>query len=252
MRILILLLLTFLTGSCQGSSTLEAQGTTPPSHQAWDELLQQHVSKSGIVDYKGFIRDKAKLQRYLSAISSTPPDKQKWSREEQMAYWINAYNAYTVKLIIDNYPLKSIQDLHPTLKVPGINTVWHKKFFRIGGQEASLDEIEHKILRKEFDDPRIHFAINCASFSCPPLRNEAFVASKLDRQLSEQAKAFINDPSRNKITADKAEVSQIFSWFKGDFTKKGSLVDFLNKYATTKIKPGAKISYMDYDWSLNE
>lgn len=252
MKLLFLSFLIFLACSCQGASTLGAEGTTPPSHQTWNELLQQHVSKTGEVNYKGFIKDKAKLQRYLNAISNTPPDKKTWTKEEQLAYWINAYNAYTVKLIIDNYPLKSIQDLHPTLKVPGVNTVWHKKFFQIGGQEASLDEIEHKILRKEFNEPRIHFAINCASFSCPPLRNEAFIASKLNKQLDEMAKAFINDPKRNKISSDKAELSQIFNWFKGDFTKKGSLIDFLNKYSKTKIKPNAKIDYMDYDWSLNE
>jgi hypothetical protein len=252
MKLLFLSFLIFLACSCQGASTLGAEGTTPPSHQIWNELLQQHVTKTGEVNYKGFIKDKAKLQRYLDTISNTPPDKKNWTKEEQLAYWINAYNAYTVKLIIDNYPLKSIQDLHPTLKVPGVNTVWHKKFFKIGGQDASLDEIEHKILRKEFNEPRIHFAINCASFSCPPLRNEAFIATKLEKQLDEMAKAFINDPKRNKITSDKAELSQIFNWFKGDFTKKGSLIDFLNKYSKTKIKANAKINYMDYDWSLNE
>ncbi|MBF8965492.1 DUF547 domain-containing protein [Pontibacter sp. FD36] len=252
MRLLLMALFVFVASSCQGGSSLGAEGTTPPSHQVWDELLRQHVRKTGEVDYKGFIRDKAKLQRYLDTISNNPPDKKTWSEAEQLAYWINAYNAYTVKLIIDNYPLKSIQDLHPTLKVPGVNTVWHKKFFKIGGQEASLDEIEHKILRKQFDEPRIHFAINCASFSCPPLRNEAFVASKLDKQLDEMARAFINDPKRNKISPNRAEVSQIFNWFKGDFTKNGSLIEFLNKYSSTKLRPNAEVDYMKYDWSLNE
>ena len=252
MRLLLIAFLSFIASSCQGGATLGAKGTTPPSHQAWNELLQQHVSKTGEVNYKGFINEKAKLQRYLDTISQNPPDKKKWTEAEQLAYWINAYNAYTVKLIIDNYPLKSIQDLHPTLKVPGVNTVWHKKFFKIGGQEASLDEIEHKILRRQFNEPRIHFAINCASFSCPPLRNEAFVASKLDKQLDKQARAFINDTKRNRITPDKAEVSQIFNWFKGDFTKNGSLLEYLNKYSSTKIKPGAEVDYMKYDWNLNE
>ncbi len=252
MRLLPIIFLLFMGCSCQGASTLGAEGSQPPSHQVWNQLLQQHVSKTGEVSYKGFIKDKAKLQKYLDTISNNPPDKKTWSEAEQLAYWINAYNAYTVKLIIDHYPLKSIQDLHPTLKIPGVNTVWHKKFFKIGGQPASLDEIEHKILRKQFDEPRIHFAINCASFSCPPLLNEAFVANKLDKQLNEMARAFINDPKRNKLTSGRVEVSQIFNWFKGDFTKNGSLIDYLNKYSSTKIKPNAEVDYMKYDWSLNE
>jgi hypothetical protein len=130
--------------------------------------------------------------------------------------------------------------------------VWHKKFFRIGGKEMSLDEIEHKILRKEFNEPRIHFAINCASVSCPPLRNEAYVAHKLNKQLDEQGRTFVNNPKYNKITPERVEVSQIFNWFKGDFTKEGSLIDYLNRYAKVKIKPEAKVGHMKYNWNLNE
>lgn len=227
-------------------------GTTPPSHQTWDQLLKANVSSSGIVDYKGFVKDKAKLEQYLKLISENAPDRKTWSKQEQLAYWINAYNAFTVKLIVDNYPVKSIRDLGPSLKIPLIKDVWHYKFFKIGGVESSLDEIEHSILRKEFEEPRIHFAVNCASVSCPPLLNEAFMASKLEAQLDKVARGFINDSSRNKITADNAQISSIFSWFKGDFTKKGSLIDFLNLYSKVKIKPSAKISHLDYNWNLNE
>ena len=169
-----------------------------------------------------------------------------------LAYWINAYNGFTVKLIVDNYPVESIKDLGPALKIPLIKDVWHYKFFKIGGQESSLDEIEHSILRKEFEEPRIHFAINCASVSCPPLLNEAFEAETINAQLDKVAKGFINDSSRNKISAEAVQVSSIFSWFKGDFTKNGDLIDFLNKYSKTKIKSNAKISFLDYDWNLNE
>ncbi|ERM84343.1 hypothetical protein P872_14960 [Rhodonellum psychrophilum GCM71 = DSM 17998] len=251
MRNSILIVLLFFSVACQGSTSGQS-GTEAPSHQLFDELLKKHVSKDGIVNYKGFIQEKPKLEKYLKLISENAPDRKTWSKDEQLAYWINAYNAFTVKLIVDNYPVKSIQDLHPTLKIPLINTVWHIKFFQIGGKDSNLDEIEHKILRKEFEEPRIHFAINCASFSCPPLLNEAFVASKIDQQLDKVAKDFINDPKRNKITADKLEISQIFSWFKGDFTKKSSLIDFLNRYASVKINSNAKISHMKYDWTLNE
>ena len=155
-------------------------------------------------------------------------------------------------MIVDNYPTKSIRDLGPKLKIPLIKDVWHYKFFQIGGVETSLDEIEHSIIRKEFDEPRIHFAINCASVSCPPLLNEAFVSEKLESQLQKVAVTFINDASRNKITPDAVQISSIFLWFKGDFTKKGSLIDFLNLYSKVKIKSNAKISHLDYNWNLNE
>ncbi len=237
--------------SCQ-SSVPGMAGTTPPNHQVWDQLLKANVSHTGIVNYKGFIKDKAKLEQYLKLISENAPDRNNWSKQEQLAYWINAYNAFTVKLIVDNYPVKSIRDLGPALKIPLIKDVWHYKFFNIGGVESSLDEIEHAILRKEFEEPRIHFAVNCASVSCPPLLNEAFVASKLEAQLDQVARNFINDTSRNKITADHAQISSIFSWFKGDFTKKGSLIDFLNLYSKVKIKSSAMISNLDYNWNLNE
>lgn len=238
--------------ACSAAVTERETVDNPPSHEIWNELTKKHVKANGMVDYKGFLADKVKLQQYLDLLSDNAPDKSKWSREEQLAYWINAYNAFTIKLIIDNYPVESIRDLHPTLKIPGVNTVWHKKFFKIGGEEASLDQIEHDILRKEFEEPRIHFAINCASFSCPPLRNEAFVADKLEKQLEEMATQFINDEQRNRIAANEAEVSKIFSWFTKDFTKKGSLRAFLNKYSKVKLKEDADIDFMDYDWSLND
>jgi hypothetical protein len=249
---IILILSVFLINLSCGSSKLGQANSTAPSHQAFDELLKKHVSKDGIVNYKGFIQDKAKLDKYLDLLSNNAPDRKTWSKDEQLAYWINAYNAFTVKLIVDNYPVKSIKDLHPAVKIPLINTVWHIKFFKIGGKEASLDEIEHKILRKEFEEPRIHFAVNCASFSCPPLLNEAFVPEKINQQLDLVARTFINDTKRNKISPDKIEISSIFSWFKGDFTKNGSLIDYLNQYSKVKIKPNAKVSHLDYDWSLNE
>lgn len=250
-RSCLIALLSLLIFSCE-NQTLGKAGTTPPNHQLWDELVKAHVKPNGMVDYKGFVQDKAKLDEYLKLISDNAPDRKTWSKNQQMAYWINAYNAFTVKLIVDNYPVKSIRDLGPSLKIPLIKDVWHYKFFKIGGVESSLDEIEHSILRKEFDEPRIHFAINCASVSCPPLLNEAFTAEKLEAQLAKVATTFINDPTRNKITADQAQISSIFSWFKEDFTKKGTLVDFLNLYSKVKIKPSAKISYQDYNWNLNE
>ncbi|MBN3519963.1 DUF547 domain-containing protein [Algoriphagus lutimaris] len=252
--------------ACQSSNSEASRGTKivpegpsvkskevkVPDHQAWDELLKKHVDAKGMVDYEGFVSDQSKLNFYLQTLSDHPPNKETWSKEEQLVYWINAYNGFTVKLIVDNYPTKSIKDLGPVLKIPMISDVWHYKFFEIGGEEFNLDEIEHGILRKEFDEPRIHFAVNCASISCPPLLNEAFMVSKLEEQLNKQAIAFINDGVRNKITKNSIQISSIFSWFKGDFTNEGSLIDYLNQYSRVKIDKNAKISYLDYDWNLNK
>ena len=245
------LLLVLVLISCH-SPVIGKAGSTPPSHQLWNELLKAHVKPDGRVDYKGFIREKPKLESYLKLLSENAPDRSKWSKNEQLAYWINVYNAFTVKLIVDFYPTKSIRDLGPRVKIPLIKDVWHYKFFKIAGVDMSLDEVEHSILRKEFEEPRIHFAINCASVSCPPLLNEAFVASTLENQLIRVTTTFVNDPSRNKISAQSAQLSSIFSWFKGDFTKKGTLVEFLNRYSKVKISPNARITFLDYNWNLNE
>lgn len=205
-----------------------------------------------MIDYQGFVKDKSDLETYLRTLSNNAPDPDQWSEKEQLAYWINAYNAFTVKLIVDNYPLKSIEELHPTIHIPSVSTVWHKKFFNIGGVETSLDEIEHGILRKEFEEPRIHFAINCASFSCPPLRAEAYTAEKMEQQLEEMAYLFINDPERNNIKKDQIEISKIFQWFSEDFTRNGTLIEYLNRYAETPIHKDADIKYLPYDWALND
>lgn len=237
--------------SCQQPVVGKAS-STPPSHQLWDQLVKSHVKANGLVDYKGFIREKPKLESYLRLLEAQVPDRKTWTKNQQLAYWINAYNAFTVKLIVDNYPTKSIRDLGPAIQIPLVKDVWHLKFFKLGGVEMSLDELEHGILRKEFDEPRIHFAINCASISCPALLNEAFVPERLEAQLTKVAVSFINDPSRNKLSAQSVQLSSIFSWFKGDFTKKGTLIDFLNLYANVKISPSARVTFLDYNWKLNE
>ena len=143
----------------------------------------------------------------------------------------------------------SIKDIKPG--VAFVNSVWDIKFITIQGQELDLNNIEHNILRK-MDEPRIHFAVNCASYSCPKLLNEAYEAKKIDKQLQQQAEDFINDPTRNKITTEKATVSSIFNWFTGDFTKDGSLKDFLNQYSKIKLTESTEVEFMDYNWNLNK
>ncbi len=217
------------------------------AHAKWDALLKTHVSKSGTVNYKGFKTDQAKLTAYLLDLESNVPSAA-WSKNETMAYWINAYNAYTVQLMVKNYPLKSIMDLKYNGK-----SAWDYKWIKIGTETLSLNDIEHVKLRKKYKDARIHFAVNCASFSCPVLLNSAYIATKLEAQLEAQAILFINDPKRNQISASSAKVSQLFEWYQDDFTTGGkTVIDYLNKYSKTKIKAGTNIGYMNYNWNLNE
>ncbi|MBC7923691.1 MAG: DUF547 domain-containing protein [Ferruginibacter sp.] len=226
-----------------------APGSKPVGHEAWDALLKKHVSAEGSVRYQGFRADRVALQNYLNLLSQNAPNDQTWSRDEQLAYWINAYNAFTIDLILQHYPVKSITELGGS--IPFVNTPWDIDFVPVGEKKYTLNDLEQRLIRKKFDEPRIHFALVCAAASCPRLRNEAYVAAQLNRQLDEQTKEFINHPDKNKLTTNAAQLSKIFDWYEGDFTKHGSLVDFLNRYSTVKLRPEAKISHLDYAWALN-
>lgn len=214
---------------------------TPPSHQGWNKLLNQYVSATGKVDYQGLKAKSAALEAYLKLLADNPVQSS-WSRNQKMAYWINAYNAFTVKLILDNYPLSSITNLSG-------GKVWDKKWIQLGDQTYSLNNIENDILRPRYQDARIHFAVNCAAQSCPPLLNQAWTTDNLNELLNQQAKKFINNPSFNQIRADKVVISKIFDWYAADF---GNIVDYLNKYSNTKINPNAQVSYQEYNWALNQ
>ncbi|MCB0643451.1 MAG: DUF547 domain-containing protein [Phaeodactylibacter sp.] len=213
---------------------------TKPDHSIWDGLLQQYVSSSGKVNYKGLKNQKSTLDSYLNELKNYPPAGD-WSRAEQMAYWINAYNAFTVKLILDNYPVASITNLHG-------GKPWDHKWIELGDKTYTLNNIENDILRPKYKDARIHFAVNCAAKSCPPLHNRAFTAANLESTLNSQAKAFINNSTYNSITSKSIEVSKIFDWYAGDF---GNLISYLNQYSSTQINAGSKIQFKEYDWALN-
>ncbi len=215
--------------------------TVAPSHTIFDSLLQKYVTATGQVNYKGLKANKTVLVAYCDSLSiHTPQDD--WSRSEKMAYWINAYNAFTIKLIVDNYPTTSI------LKFDGGKT-WDVKRIALGGKKYSLNMIENEILRPQFKDPRIHFAVNCAAKSCPPIYNRAYTAENLEATLEARAKSFLNNSAYNTITGNKATVSKIFDWYGVDF---GDLKAFLNKYADTQLRPGATVQFNEYNWDLNE
>jgi len=219
------------------------------SHSTWDALLKKHVSSKGVVDYAGFKKDEKVLDGYLAHLSQREPQASA-SNDEQLAYWINAYNAFTIKLVLTHLDKKltSIKDIGSKFQVPFVNTPWDVKFIKIAGKEMDLNAIEHGIIRKKFDDPRIHFALVCAAVSCPPLRAEAFVAKQLDKQLDDQGIRFLNDPTKNLVKSDKAVVSKLFTWYGGDFK---NTMNWINKYSKIQITSKTKITYMDYNWALN-
>ena len=228
---------------CLASLTLNANVpiSKKPNHSDWNMLLKKHVASNGDVNYKSFQKDRKALAIYLKELAVNSPSDD-WSQQEKLAYYINLYNAATVQLVIDNYPLKSIKNL----KSP-----WDKEWIKIGENRVSLGQIEHKILRK-MKEPRIHFAINCASYSCPKLFNEAFTPEQIENQLQKAATHFINDPKKNHLSTDAVQLSLIFKWYKEDFTEKASLIAYINSYAEIPIPSNAKINYLQYDWRLNE
>lgn len=240
------------------------------SHSTWDMLLKRHVhwDAKGVassVDYRAF-QQQEKLQSYLAELSAvTQEDYAGWTKPRQLAFLINAYNAFTIELILTKYPdLASIKDLGSFFSSP-----WEKEFFRLLGKKRSLDEIEHELIRQPgvFDEPRIHSAVICASIGCPGIRNEAFVAETIDQQLEDSLRRFLSDRSRNRYNPeeDKLEVSKIFTWYGDDFIDfRGhpSVSAFLGDYAelladdqASRLRIAAgdtPISFLDYDWKLNE
>jgi hypothetical protein len=241
----------FVVAGCSAMDPMK-QGTFPVDHMILTELLQKHVNSNGLVDYRSMQNDSAELRRYLEELSNNPPNDENWSREEKLAYWINAYNAFTLDLILQHYPVSSIKDIGASLQVPFINSPWDMAFVRIDDEFITLNNIEHNILRKTFDEPRIHFAINCASISCPNLRRYAYTSDSIEFQLSQQAIDFINDPSKNILGAEVIRLSKIFQWFGSDFTKDQTKQEFINNWSKQPINSDADIDYMDYDWSLND
>jgi len=211
------------------------------SHAAFNTLLSKYVSSQGKVNYKGLVKDKAALVAYTEELKSNYPD-QTWSRDARLAYLINAYNAFTLLLIVENYPLKSIMDLDG-------GKVWDRVWINLGVRKLSLNHIELGMLLKEMKEPRVHFAVNCAAKSCPPLHNEAFTEKNVQSLLESRTRAFINDKTQNTFSGKHAELSKIFEWYKHDFYP---IIDFINRYISAELPKDAELTYKEYDWNLNE
>ena len=258
----------FLTITWASAVFSQDSGNFDHTYPNWESLLKKHVkwlpdNKQSRVNYKGFAADRAELKKVLDAFSAVPKAEfDKWTKPQQMAFLINAYNAFTVEVILTKYPdLKSIKDLGNF-----VTPTWKKKFFTLLGEERHLDWIEHEQLRPKYAEPRVHVAVNCASIGCPALFPESFTAAKMEAQLEDGMRRFLGDSTRNRYADGKLEVSNIFKWFREDFEKgnKGfaKLEDVFAKYADQlaaapadreKIKAkSVPISNLDYDWSLND
>jgi hypothetical protein len=210
-------------------------------HSQWDKLLKKYVDSDGLVDYAGIKKEDKALQSYLKMLSSQEPND-RWSVQELLAFYINLYNAYTVDLILDNYPVESIKD---------ISGPWTRGIVPIGNNDLSLGGIENGVLRK-MNEPRIHFAINCASISCPKLLNEAYTAARINEQLDKATNQFINS-DKNEITIGNPKLSSIFDWYQKDFNIDGEqdVIGYINQYSEVKIEENAPIGYLEYNWNLN-
>lgn len=231
-----------------------------PAHTLLDRTVKKYLG-SGLLDYKGLKAAPGPLENYLKELATVDPSQYEvWTQQEKIAFWINAYNAFTIKAVLDNYPIKSNWKAslrYPKNSIRQIPGVWDSLKFKVMGREVTLNDIEHKTLRKEFGDPRAHMALVCASLGCPPLRAEAYTGAALDAQLDGQARAFLGNPSKFRIDKEAGRVylSPIFKWFPEDF-KPDALAfisRFLDEAGRAYLKEGKfKVSYLDYDWSLNE
>lgn len=256
-----------LLGGCTGADVrpVRAQGevVAPDSfdHGRFDRLLEQYVDARGFVDYAGLkAHQDSALTPYLQQLAATDPSN--LDRDERLAFWINAYNALTIKLVVDHYPVESIRDITPVPgpSIPKVNSPFKLDVGEVGGTVRTLDEIEHGIIRERFDEPRIHFALVCAAWSCPRLRREAYTGSRLDAQLADQARTFLHTARKNKIPAGEStiQLSRIFKWYQGDFGDSPAEVQhFIAPYFADPVRrklasAAYQVEYLEYDWSLND
>ncbi len=223
------------------------------SHKQWDKVLKEYTAKKDrqvYVNYRALKNEINELNSYLAQLEAVKRGEfKRFNEKQKLAFWINAYNAYTVKIILKNYPLKSIREISSGFFSSG---PWKLDFITLLGKKMSLDSIEHDTIRKKFDEPRIHFAVNCASMGCPSLLPEAFIASKLDSQLDSAALNFLENKSKNYLENKTLYVSKIFKWYGDDFNKKhGNFIKYIVKTLNLP-KKRYDIEFNSYDWKLNE
>jgi hypothetical protein len=238
------------------------QETFAFDHSAYQSMLSHYVQE-GQVDYLGLKTNRKALDAYLGSVGTLERKQYEWMPEnEKIAFWLNAYNAATIKLVMGHYPIKKRASwkalAFPSNSIQQIPDVWNRPALEVFGEQVSLNHIEHEILRKEFKEPRVHFALVCASLGCPVLRNEPYFTDQLGLQLNDQVSAFLADPKKFHYNpnSDTLYLSPIFKWFKKDFEQVGGIPSFLKLHLSDEvgksISEKTKIEWLDYDWSLNE
>jgi len=224
-------------------------------HAQWDGVLRQRV-RGGLVDYSGLRRAPEGLRRYLDAVRAVSRREfDSWQERPRLAFLLNAYNAFTLQLVADHYPVTTIKDIRQGLHGP-----WDLRVGKLLEEPRTLNQIEHDLVRKHFDDPRVHFALVCAARGCPPLRPEAYQSDRLEAQLEDQARQFFATSFKNRVDhpARRVWLSPILKWYASDFEKgSGTVLDAIRRYWPAKSRApagseGYRIGYTDYDWSLND
>jgi len=231
-------------------SNLGYTATQDKPDQLYGKVLDNFVQE-GLVDYSGLKSNPKDLNQYLEQTSGVTRETfEGWSKNEQLAFLINLYNAQTLYLIADNYPVKSIKDIASDSGGP-----WEQPIVTLFGEQITLDALENEVIRKNYTDPRVHFALVCAALGCPALINTPYEAAELEKQLDQQTKAFLMDTDKNSIDTEQRilRLSPIFDWFKEDFSaKSGSVLEFVNPYFGNQANNEYKVEYTNYDWSLND
>ncbi len=270
LKIFLILCIAFIA-ACNAPQPSGDQVTYPATEQlnnlspegVYNRLLLRHVSRRGVVNYRGLVRDSLQLNIYLDHLEAANMNDSAWSEAHELAFWINTYNASTLRLIIRNYPLRSPLDIGivmPDISRPDYTVIsqassvaYDIEFITIGGYQYSLDEIRDEKIRKSFNDPRIHFALCNGTKSAPRLRREAYTGDKLNAQIEASTREFLILPDKNQINPNQPSLAPLFRDFAADFEKSGTTVfGFINRYLPVQIKPDAKAQYLQYNWLLNE
>ncbi|WP_188556839.1 DUF547 domain-containing protein [Hymenobacter glacieicola] len=220
-------------------------------HEPWNELLHQHVTAEGRLNYEGLLEDEDKLLVYLESVRKVKPDPSSWSPNDTKAFWLNMYNAAAAYLVVQYYPVASINDIR-VKTVGGLKSPWEVPVVNVGGQSYSLNQIERRMLGDQFHDPRVHFALMYGAASGAPVQAEAYSGPRLPAQLDEQTRRFINDPTFNQLAPQRAQLSGLFEAYSAEFGSEAQLIEFVNRYARTPILPTAQVEFQSFSWALND
>lgn len=249
--ILPLVLSLLLLASVSHAAAVAAPNRPEPEllQQPWSALLRLHVTNDGRLDYEGLLADEDQLFGYLQSLRKVRPQTENWPPDQLKAFWINTYNAAAANLVIENYPVASINDIR-IKTISGYQSPWETVAVNVGGQNYSLNQIEQQ-LRQQFHDPRIHFALNYGAASAAPMLAEAYTSPQLNHQLDQQTSRFLNDPAFNQLSPQLLRLSALFHSYAADFGTEPQLLAFINRYARTPVLPTASIEYLSFSWALN-